>query len=240
MKGFLSLLVASVFLLPSIGEAQRNSRREREAFEQLQTADAAYQEQDYQTALRHLRAAWSLFEAPVIRFNQGKTFEAMERWHDAADAYEDYLALDPEADSHEELEARVTELRSRCPRGPCAEAEQAPSEQPSLPDVENEDVEESGAPVLPVSLMSVGGVAALGGVVAWALAAGDKGRLSDESTPMDELPGIEDRARRRATLGNVLVPLGASLVVAGVVWLIVRGRRDSALSADAAGVSVRF
>lgn len=229
-----TLLIASLLLPSASSEAQRRpTRREREAWEQLQAAETSYEEQEYAEALRHLRAAWALFEAPVIRFNQGKTLEALERWHDAANAYEDYLTLDPDSHSAGGLDERIADLRSRCPRGPCPEPES----------VERRDVPqptETGLAPLPLSIAIAGGASSVVGAVFWGLAASDKGELSDEATPLAELTDLEDRARRRATLGNVLVPLGATLMAAGIVWLIVRANRDAPVSVSSGGVALRF
>ncbi|MEM6956806.1 MAG: hypothetical protein AAF645_14020 [Myxococcota bacterium] len=229
-----SFAVLLVFGSASVDAQRRTSRREREAWDQLQAAEAAYEGEDYPAALRHLRAAWSLYEAPVIRFNQGKTLEAMQRWHDAADAYEDYLTLEPEGVTYD-LESHIEALRSRCPMGDCepdegAEAERSPpSEGASRPSI-----------AAPLAVAGAGGALVVGGFVSWALARADERELNDDSTPMADLAAVNERADRRARIGNVLVPIGAAAIAAGVVWLIVKLRRNADVSARVDGLVVRF
>lgn len=239
MRVLLIPLLALVFWLPaatSVG--QRASRREREAWQQLQVAQTAYENEDFQEALRHLRAAWSLFPAPVIRLNQGKTFEALERWHDAADAYEDYLTLAPDGELATDVQARIRELRSQCRSGPCPTGE---VELGGGQDLEDPEANESVSVIVPLTIAVIGGASLVGGFVSWGLASADESQLADDETPLAELSGIQSRAERRSTIGNVLVPVGATLLAAGIVWLIVRAVRDPPpVSAGVNGVLLSF
>ena len=223
-----ALLIAS--LLPASAESQRRrpSRQERRALRDLQAAQAAYRAEDYDTALNHLREAWAHFEAPVIRYNQGHVFEAMERWHDAANAYEIYLRLEgPEDDAERaELVERARDLRSRCPRGPCpVTPDPVPTEVPPPPP----------PPSLtpPIVLAGSGAGLLLGAGLAWGLAGRAERERDLPETSLTQVLTLDRRARRRARAGNVLGPVGGAVLAGAAVWLLVRLlRSDDAADTD--------
>lgn len=225
-------------------QRRRISRNEERALRDLRAAQASYEEADYDTALRHLREAWAHFEAPVIRYNQGRVFEAMERWHDAADAYEIYLRLERPADETEarELEARTRELQSRCARGPCPIL-QLPTETP---------VEEAPSSLAPPLILAGSGAALmLGAAVSWGLAAGAESDRDQPATPLTEVLSLDEKSRRRARAGNALASVSGVVLVGAAVWLVLllrnRGRQgdheetdDRRITLSPTGVGVRF
>jgi tetratricopeptide (TPR) repeat protein len=79
-------------------------------------ASLLYESGRYNEAIAEFEIAKSLKPVPAFDFNIGRCYERIERWQEAADAFERYLAASPDVPDAEELRARVATLRSRAPK----------------------------------------------------------------------------------------------------------------------------
>ena len=107
-----SALVFVLLALARVAHAQEDpdtqaARRHYERGAQL------YNHDRYEEAVREFSTAKSLKPTPAFEFNIGRCYDRLERWRDAADAYERYLAAEPSAADAGELKARIAMLRAR-------------------------------------------------------------------------------------------------------------------------------
>ena len=71
-----------------------------------------YDQGDYKEAIVEFEAARRIKSLPALDFNIGRSYERLERWGDAADAYQRFLASQP-PDAEPGLRERIVELRRR-------------------------------------------------------------------------------------------------------------------------------
>jgi len=95
---------------------------------------------------------------------------------------------------------------------------------------------------LPLIVAGAGGALAVGGGVFWALAASTQSKIDDAPTStsddLEQLADLEDKARLRANVGNVLVGAGVLVAAGGVAWYFVSRRSASEESVHAGPVLV--
>jgi tetratricopeptide (TPR) repeat protein len=78
----------------------------------FQSGLASYNEGNYQAACAEFETARRIKALPALDFNIARCYERLERWGDAADAYERFLAArTPDADPS--LRGRIAVLRDR-------------------------------------------------------------------------------------------------------------------------------
>lgn len=68
---------------------------------------------DFSGALREFQVAQKLRPAPAFDFNIARCLERLQRWADAADAYERYLQAEPSATDRESVVALIAKMRAR-------------------------------------------------------------------------------------------------------------------------------
>ncbi|HZS36320.1 MAG TPA: tetratricopeptide repeat protein [Polyangia bacterium] len=88
---------------------------------------ALYDQERYDAAIREFSAAKELKPLPAFDFNIGRCYERLERWRDAAEAYERYLAAVPDAPERDMLKERLVVLHERANRQGSATAAAPPS-----------------------------------------------------------------------------------------------------------------
>jgi hypothetical protein len=81
----------------------------------------------------------------------------------------------------------------------------------------------------PLIVAGAGGALLVAGGVFWGLAASTQGEIDDAPTAtaadLERLADLEDEARLRANVGNVLIVAGAVVAAGGVTWYLVSRRR---------------
>lgn len=79
-------------------------------------------------------------------------------------------------------------------------------------------------PAAPIALLAAGAVTFASGLTLGAVSQGStaeaNARTVDTSADVDAVLGLYERAEREALAANVLIPIGAALAAAGVVWWI--------------------
>jgi tetratricopeptide (TPR) repeat protein len=75
--------------------------------------DEEYQAGHYETALREFEQGRAIKPLPAFDFDIARCLDRLERWREAADAYERYLAIAPDVQDAAELRERARALRAR-------------------------------------------------------------------------------------------------------------------------------
>jgi tetratricopeptide (TPR) repeat protein len=81
----------------------------------FERAARLYERADYPAALVELREAKALRPSPQFDYNIGRCLDRMERWGEAADAYQRFVDALPDAPEASELRERIVRLRARVP-----------------------------------------------------------------------------------------------------------------------------
>lgn len=75
---------------------------------------AAYRDKNFEAAAREFRSALDLFpSSPKLAYNLARTLERLAKLSEAADYYDRYLELSPEAEDRASVKALVASLRAR-------------------------------------------------------------------------------------------------------------------------------
>ena len=106
-----SLALAFVLTLTATASAQLVDPDTEVARRRYERGATLYDEQRYEEAAGEFAAANLVKPSPHLEYNIARCFDRLERWRDAVDAYERYLASSP-ADAAE-VRARVDVLRCR-------------------------------------------------------------------------------------------------------------------------------
>jgi|GEM_PF-2170193 len=101
--GWLPVAVAQPLEDPDTAAAKRHFLR----------GTAYYDEQRFAEALREFEEARRIRPLPALDYNVGRANERLERWREAADEYERYLAKEPNGESSGEVRQRILVLRAR-------------------------------------------------------------------------------------------------------------------------------
>jgi tetratricopeptide (TPR) repeat protein len=112
MSGFRH--IALLALLVSTAGAEEDADTQA-AHRHFVNASLLYDSGRYLEAIAEFEIAKGLKPVPAFDFNIGRCYERVERWQDAADAFERYLAASPGTPDAEELRVRIATLRRRAP-----------------------------------------------------------------------------------------------------------------------------
>ncbi len=97
----------------------------------FERAALLYEQERYEEAIGEFQTAREIKPVPAFDYNIGKCFDRLERWKEAADAYERYLGAQPDAAGATELTARVALLRAR-QRAEAESPKKKPGESPTV------------------------------------------------------------------------------------------------------------
>ncbi len=202
-----------VFSLAVVARADDADARALALFEQ---SEHAYDAGRFGEAIRLLEQAWALKKEPVLLYNMGRAYEGAGDQRKAADKYEEFLRMSPDAQDRGALEKRIATLRREV-----AEREALARQAKEREDADRKREEERRGAAGPIPLIVAGvGLAGVGtGVVFGVLSSKRHGDAVDDPT----YAGAESKqsqAKTFATVANVCLIAGAVLVVGGVVWAL--------------------
>lgn len=100
-------------LFPAAGRAQVLNPDTGIAQRHFRTGMDHYERQEYEPALQEFRAARLVRPHPAMDFNIARCLNRLERFDEAAEAYERYLASSPTPTDAAEIKARITVLKER-------------------------------------------------------------------------------------------------------------------------------
>jgi tetratricopeptide (TPR) repeat protein len=198
-----------------------------------------YDQGEYAGALLEFEAARRAKPLPELDFNVARCYDRMERWREAIDSYEKFVATTPSAADADEATRRIFQLRRRvsqeAAKPPVAPA---PVATPPPPVPENAPPPRRLSIVWPAVVGAVGlaGAAVGAGMIGWV--AGDVARLQGSCAP-DCARGDVDPLRVRRDAGVALLAVGGGILAADVVlwvlWSRWRGEAPRAWLLPAAG-----
>lgn len=101
-----------MLLLPALARAQEDPDTQA-ARRHFTLGQQLYEQERYDDAVREFMTAKELKPIPAFDYNIGRCLDRLERWSEAADAYQRYLTADPHSAGAAELEQRIAVLRAR-------------------------------------------------------------------------------------------------------------------------------
>jgi tetratricopeptide (TPR) repeat protein len=99
--------------LAGVAHAQRPDPDTQAARRHYDRGLKLYDQEHYEEAAREFQTAKEMRPTPAFDYNIGRCYERLERWKDAADAYDRFLAGTPAAEDTAALRTRVAVLRER-------------------------------------------------------------------------------------------------------------------------------
>lgn len=214
---------------PAEGEPQQSE------FDQLVLAGAeAYEERDYARALDLFEQAYALEPVPDLLYNMGIIADRMGDF-DRSLGYLNRFVVSPDIDLDARRDAlsRIEQLQQlkalQEPGKPDPVVEPRPEPEVRLPDPRPELPPEPprGPNYLgPGILMGVGLVTLAGGGITGGLALAEHSNFED-ATDLDKRRDAADTGKALALASDILLPTGAALTVAGIIWLAVEATSDS-------------
>jgi len=160
---------------------------------------------------------------PVLLYNLGRAYEGMGQARRAIEAYEQYLAEEPNPPDRGAIERRVQTLRDQLAREAKAEREAKSRERLERERRERDAERERdiGVSIPIASALTVAGVLGVGaGVVLGVLAVDRRDEADAEADQVAAFNGLEE-AKDLATAANVAFVVGGVIAAGGATWLIV-------------------
>ncbi len=222
----LCIVVACASAAP-VARAQ-DSAHDAEAHAYFEAGRMAFGDGRYDEALAAFQRAFDLSQRGQLLYNIGQCHDRMRHDHEALDAFERFLAAEPDSPQAAEVRARVAFLERAIESEPTAtSAETSPALDAALADTtvtEPAPAPSSNADVGPAPwiLVGVGGVLVIAGAVLVGLG------FSDVSTVQNAPDGaryatVHD-ADQQATpfigAGFAGLGIGAALAAVGIVWAV--------------------
>lgn len=180
------------------------------------------------------RAAYAVDRHPLLVYNVARASESMGDVDAAIDAFQEYLAVSPDAADRLAVEQRVQSLVAERDRQKKLEADRdrAVSEAAKAKTREVDDASPSPVPWI---LVGIGGAAVTTGIVLGVVADGRNETARDAKTSGRDAVAALDDARAFGWGANITIPVGGAMLLTGLVWGIV----DLATGSDAVEASVR-
>jgi tetratricopeptide (TPR) repeat protein len=252
-KALLALLVvvALVLLGAARAEAQANPLKRRptdaEAQRHLDQGNRFFRILDYEKAILEYKAGAAIEGHDIFYFNLAQAYRQTGRYEEAIRLYEQWLSrANPPADTRQGVEGLIEQMKAELakkaskepPTGPAADVatqqEAAPDEapEPTHP-VRTPTAELAGAPWYADPLGWTGvGAGAIGTTVGAVFLVNGLGLRDDaqSATQQAERHELADRADKRVALGIAVGAVGAAVLTAGVMKLVIHERRPSSSS----------
>lgn len=219
----LAALVIAFVAAPAL--AQDSHAGDEEARLHFEIAVRAYRDGRFAEAAREFEAAYALSRRPELLHNVYLAYRDANVRDRAADALRRYLAEASDVPDRAMLEARLEALeRELASAQPVDDGAAEATTEPAPPP------RDDGAPILPITLIAVGGAALAGAAITTALVLSDQSELADGCPSRTEcdpaLRSTADRIETTALITDIL--LGVGLVSAGIgVALLLAGGGDS-------------
>jgi len=212
---------------------EATSEPEQRALDLFMRAEGAYDDGRIEEAVELLVEARRLHDEPVLIYNLARAYETLGRLEEALDAYEGYLAEEPQAQDRGAIETRVQALRRQL----AERQRQAQLQQLAERNAARRRQEPSGPGALPWVLGGAG-VAALGTAIVFRVLANEQ-RDDAVSDPVHATAVSSfERAETYATTANVLWVAGAVVAAAAATWLVVESLSGSGDDGRAVEVAI--
>jgi tetratricopeptide (TPR) repeat protein len=251
----LLILVAFVLLGAARAEAQANPLKRRpanaEAQRHLDQGNRYFRILDYEKAILEYKAGAAIEGHDIFYFNLAQAYRQTGRYEEAIRLYEQWLSrANPPADTRQGVEGLIEQMKAELakkaskepPTGPADVAtrqEAAPEEaSEATPLVRTPTTGPAATPWYSDPLGWTGvGAGAIGTTVGAVFLVSGLGLRDDaqSATQQAERHDLADRADKRVALGIAVGAVGAAVLTAGVVKLVIHERGPSSKS-----ISVSF
>lgn len=213
--GGLWLLIATS---ASAQDVAPDSGYDREARGLFIAGQAAYERDEYPTALTHFERAYELSRRPELLFNIGLAAQSASEHERARRAYRAYLSERPNAPNRSDVEARLEEI------------ELALSASTG-----------DGPGVVSWLAIGAGAAVAIGGGVLFAMAQSDVAAVEDASVDSDwaDVRDAYDRAPLLSGIGIAMIGVGVAGVALGLVLMVGDGSSEAQVAFGPGSASVR-
>jgi tetratricopeptide (TPR) repeat protein len=206
----LSLPVHPTLIAQASAEAKELSPQEAEYEKGL----TFFKGGDYERAVLAFMNVYRIAPNPNLVYNIARCFEELKRFNEAADYYEEYLKLKPQAEDRAQISLTIKTLRT------LGKDQQAKSAK---------DTTSSGAntrSILAWSAVGVGGALALGGLWSGAQAS-DAASRRDGASDAASYKSAQDEMSRASSRADLLYIGGAALLTTGAVLLLTGGDEEA-------------
>jgi tetratricopeptide (TPR) repeat protein len=189
-------------------DAPPESATDAEARGLFQAGTAALDDGRSQEAYDYFLRSHELSGRAALLYNMGIAADRSRMDAEALDAFERFLAAEPETERRAEVEGRIATLRATLTRGSDGSAE-------------DDSATSAGPPLAPVAVAAAGGAALIAGGVLFGLGLSANGTVEDAArgTSWPEVSDDYDRGKTFTLLGGVAAGVGLAAVAAGIVWL---------------------
>jgi len=213
-------LLLAIGLLSGVARAEDDAERFRNL---VAEATNAYAQGNFRRAAELAEEAYRIKANPRLLYNVARAREAMGDEPGAIDAYERYLAAEPNAPDKGIVTGRIEALKRSVEERATLERRKRELEQTEKrPESSNDRRDEPPAPparprTLPWVTIGVGGAVLVSGAVFALLSR--KSYDDGESASGERAAELDERGDRFTTLANVAFVAGAAITVGGAGWL---------------------
>jgi tetratricopeptide (TPR) repeat protein len=252
----LLILVALVLVGASRADAQANPLKRRpasaEAQRHLDQGNRFFRILDYEKAIAEYKAGAAIEGHDIFYFNLAQAYRQTGRYEEAIRLYEQWLSrANPPADTRKGVEGLIEQMRAELakkasnepPTGPAADVatqqEAQPEKAPEAAPLARAPAAETTETTWYSDTLGWGGVGAgaIGTTIGAVLLVNGLGLRDDAQSAAQqaERHDLADRADKRVALGIAVGAVGAAVLTAGVVKLVIHERRPASAS-----ISVSF
>lgn len=212
------------------------------AVKRAEAATEAAQADDYETAIRELKAAYAIESKPILLYAWAQAERLGGHCNRAIKLYEDFLGTDPPTELANEAQVNLLDCQAeegidRAPREPIESTETEPDEDETNDEADDEPSALRREKVAPI-LLGLGAATAIGGGVAMGIAQANANDAANANNETGYAARI-DEANTIYLAGGVIVGVGSALIVGGIVRYIVVARRNKQPTTTASAMVTR-
>ncbi len=230
-------LLAALIGTPALAHAQEGDPIAQRVNELSNKGFAAYQKEDYATAIEYFEKAYALEEVPNLLYNIARCYEKMEQWDKAIAYYEQFIvAPEVESEGRQKALKRVENIREIIATTKDLDNQKSATtsggthgeggvQAPTTP----ADPKKSPWPYVTLGT----GAALLGGGVIFGLLANADATTFEEADALSERQVARDGGQRRALIADGLYITGGIVTAVGL-FLVLRGPGEDTPAAEGA------
>ncbi len=213
------------------------------AIELFKQSEVAYRDGRFEDAAELLREAYALDPAPTLLYNRARALESAGDLEGAKNTYQAYLDQDPKTPDRAAIERRIANLTQQLAEKKALEEKaRAVVTPPPPPPVAPPQVVAPAPPpegpgLVPWAIAGAGGAVVITGGILGIMAKGKHGDAVDAATQI-EADNLDGSARGLALGANISYGVGGLMIVGGVIWGLVGGKKQPVAYLTSDGQSV--
>ena len=215
--------------------AEKPDEKRARALELFDKSVVSYDSGRFAEAAALLEEAYATFPEPVLLYNLARAYQESGELAKSIDAYERFLAADPEVKDRGGIEQRIVALREQLRAAERAKADTATNQPQAKPNPTKAPVAavapgSASAPHDPGTAQSASiapwivagvGAAALGAGVVLGIVANSRHESAKDEPVAKKAASLQDQAEDYALAANVALVAGGVLATAGATWGII-------------------